>query len=37
MITILGRTAAYRCDKVKWSKIVSSRERLEADLKGLKT
>ncbi|MHC4462223.1 MAG: Gfo/Idh/MocA family protein [Planctomycetota bacterium] len=36
LITILGRTAAYQRRKVTWSEIVNSRERLEADLRGLK-
>ena len=36
LITILGRTAAYENRKVTWNEIINSKERLEADLKGLK-
>jgi len=36
LVTILGRTAAYQRRKVTWSEIVNSRERLEADFRGLK-
>jgi predicted dehydrogenase len=37
LVTILGRTAAYRGRLVTWDEIVHSDERLVADLKGLKT
>ena len=36
LITILGRTAAYRGTTVAWQQIAQSTERLEADLRGLK-
>jgi myo-inositol 2-dehydrogenase/D-chiro-inositol 1-dehydrogenase len=36
LITILGRTAAYERRKVTWKEIVSSKEKLDANLKGLK-
>ncbi len=36
MITILGRTAAYRQQIVSWEQIVNSTDKLEADLKRLK-
>ena len=36
LITILGRTAAYRGEAVTWKKLIKSSERLKADLKGLK-
>ena len=36
LITILGRTAAYRGELVKWSDMLAANERLEADLRGLK-
>jgi myo-inositol 2-dehydrogenase/D-chiro-inositol 1-dehydrogenase len=36
LVTILGRTAAYTGEKVTWSRLVNSTEKLEADLKGLK-
>ncbi len=36
LVTVLGRTAAYRGDVVTWDQIVRSEERLVADLKGLK-
>ncbi len=37
LITILGRTAAYTGRKVRWRQLVKSTEKLEANLKGLKT
>ncbi len=37
LITILGRTAAYERRKVTWDEIVNSKEKLDANLKGLKT
>jgi myo-inositol 2-dehydrogenase/D-chiro-inositol 1-dehydrogenase len=37
LITILGRTAAYTGRKVRWRQLVNSTEKLEADLKGLKS
>ncbi len=37
LITILGRTAAYSGDIVTWGKLLASKEKLEADLRGLKT
>jgi predicted dehydrogenase len=36
LITILGRTAAYRGTLVTWDDLLGANERLEADLKGLK-
>jgi len=36
LITILGRTAAYRGELVTWEKLLAANERLEADLNGLK-
>jgi myo-inositol 2-dehydrogenase/D-chiro-inositol 1-dehydrogenase len=36
LVTILGRTAAYTGEKVMWSRLVNSTEKLEADLKGMK-
>jgi predicted dehydrogenase len=36
LITILGRTAAYRGTLVTWDDLLAANERLEADLKGLK-
>ena len=36
LITILGRTAAYERRKVTWKEIISSKEKLDANLKGLK-
>ncbi len=36
LLTILGRTAAYRNDIVTWDHIINSGERYEPDLKGLK-
>jgi len=37
LITILGRTAAYRGEKVMWSNLVKSTEKLDAKLNGLKS
>ncbi len=36
LITILGRTAAYRGELVTWENLLAANERLEADLNGLK-
>jgi predicted dehydrogenase len=36
LLTILGRTAAYRGELVTWEQLLSANERLEADLNGLK-
>jgi len=36
LVTILGRTAAYTGEKVYWSKLIKTTEKLEADLRGLK-
>jgi len=37
LITILGRTAAYENRVVTWGEIINSKEKLQADLRGLKT
>ncbi len=37
LTTILGRTAAYTGRKVSWRKLLKSNEKLDADLKGLKS
>jgi predicted dehydrogenase len=37
LITILGRTAAYTGRKVNWKRLIRSHEKLEANLKGLKS
>ena len=37
LVTILGRTAAYEGRKVTWKETVSSTEKLDAHLKGLKS
>jgi len=37
LITILGRTAAYTGEKVMWAHLVKSTEKLDANLKGLKS
>jgi predicted dehydrogenase len=37
LVTILGRTAAYRGEVVYWDQLLANGEKLEADLKGLKT
>ena len=37
LVTILGRTAAYTGRKVTWRKLVRSTEKLDANLKGLKS
>ena len=37
LITILGRTAAYTGRKVRWRQLVKSTEKLDANLKGLKS
>jgi len=36
LLTILGRQAAYTGEVVYWDKLVTSTERFEADLRGLK-
>jgi predicted dehydrogenase len=36
LVTILGRTAAYRGTLVTWDDLLAANERTEADLKGLK-
>ncbi len=36
LVTILGRTAAYRGEIVHWDQLVAMDERLEPNLKGLK-
>jgi len=36
LVTILGRTAAYERRKVTWDEIINSKEKLDANLKGLK-
>lgn len=35
LITILGRTAAYTGRKVSWKRLVRSKDKLDANLKGL--
>lgn len=37
LVTILGRTAAYTGRKVMWKKLINSTEKLDANLKGLKS
>jgi len=37
LITILGRTAAYEKRMVTWDELMRSKEKLDANLKGLKT
>ena len=37
LTTILGRTAAYQKREVTWTEMMNTNEKLEADLKGLKT
>ena len=37
LVTILGRTAAYQGQVVQWKDLLSANEKLEADLKGLKS
>jgi predicted dehydrogenase len=37
LITVLGRTAAYTGERVYWKKLLESGEKLEMDLKGLKS
>lgn len=36
LTTILGRTAAYRREPVTWDEMIKTKEKLEADLSGLK-
>jgi len=36
LVTVLGRTAAYTGEKVMWKDLVRSKEKLDANLKGLK-
>ena len=37
LVTILGRTAAYRGQVVTWDELLQLNEKLEADLRGLKS
>ena len=37
LVTILGRTAAYTGERIYWDKLTRSGEKLEADLRGLKS
>jgi predicted dehydrogenase len=37
LVTILGRTAAYEGRKVTWAELIKSDDRLDANLKGLKS
>ena len=37
LVTILGRTAAYRGEVVYWDQLLNDNEQLEIDLKGLKS
>jgi predicted dehydrogenase len=37
LVTILGRTAAYTGRKVSWRRLIKSTEKLDADLRGLKS
>jgi len=37
LITVLGRTAAYENRKVTWTELLNTNEKLDANLKGLKT
>jgi predicted dehydrogenase len=37
LVTVLARTAAYTGERVYWAKLIQSDERLEANLKGLKS
>ena len=36
LVTILGRTAAYKGQVVQWKDLLAKNEKLQADLKGLK-
>jgi hypothetical protein len=36
-VTILGRTAAYKGEVVKWEELLKCTEKLEADFGGLKS
>ena len=36
LVTILGRTAAYRNREVTWDEVMKANEKLEADLRGLR-
>jgi myo-inositol 2-dehydrogenase / D-chiro-inositol 1-dehydrogenase len=36
LVTILGRTAAYRNREVSWDEVLKANEKMEADLRGLK-
>jgi myo-inositol 2-dehydrogenase / D-chiro-inositol 1-dehydrogenase len=36
LITVLGRTAAYENRKVTWTELLNTKEKLDANLKGLK-
>jgi hypothetical protein len=37
LVTILGRTAAYTGRKARWRQLIKSTEKLDADLRGLKS
>ena len=37
LVTILGRTAAYRGEVVRWDELLKSNEKLDAKLGGLKS
>jgi hypothetical protein len=37
LVSIFGRTAAYTGERVYWDRLVRSDEKLEANLKGLKS
>jgi hypothetical protein len=37
LVTILGRNAAYKKSEVLWKDLVKSKEKMEPNLKGLKT
>ena len=37
LVTVLGRTAAYTGRKVSWKRLLKNNEKLEANLKGLKS
>ncbi|MHC4474448.1 MAG: Gfo/Idh/MocA family protein [Planctomycetota bacterium] len=36
LVTILGRTAAYKGHRVTWDELIKANEKIETDLKGLK-
>ena len=37
LVTILGRTAAYRGEVVRWDELLKSNEKLDAELGGLRS